>query len=132
MVRNIFAVIAGYIVWTVVFLGGASIVRLVRPGVYDAAGFTSDTIALVLFLLLSVMASGLAGALTARLCLRVPALWAVILAGCLLATGIPVQLSAWDKLPVWYNAAFLVLLLPATWGGALTVRRTGSAQVGLD
>ena len=127
MVRNILAVIAGYVSWTVVFLGGASIVRLVRPGVYDDAGFTSDAIALALFLLLSVMASGLAGALTAGLCLHMPGLWAVVLGGCLLATGIPVQWSAWDKLPVWYNTSFLVLLLPVTWSGALLVGRTGRA-----
>ena len=31
-----------------------------------------------------------------------------------MATGIPVQLSAWDQLPVWYNLVFLVLLVPVT------------------
>ena len=47
-----------------------------------------------------------------------------ILAGCLLATGIPVQLSAWNDLPVWYNLVFLTLLVPVTIAGGLSVKST--------
>ena len=43
---------------------------------------------------------------------------AAVLAALLLATGIPVQLSVWNDLPVWYNLAFLILLVPETVFGA--------------
>ena len=41
----------------------------------------------------------------------------VVLAGLLLATGVPVQLSAWELVPGWYPPAFLVALVPVTWLG---------------
>lgn len=51
-----------------------------------------------------------------------------ILAACLLATGIPVQISAWNDLPVWYNLLFLVLLVPVTVLGARLAAGRQSTQ----
>ncbi|MFK7820790.1 MAG: hypothetical protein AB8G99_18875 [Planctomycetaceae bacterium] len=114
MAKSILSVVAGYITWTVAFLGGAEVIRRLRTGVYDAEGFTSDVPALVLFLAISVLASVMAGYVAGLLADGKHLKHGVILAVCLLATGIPVQLSAWDKLPVWYNLAFLILLAPMT------------------
>ena len=114
MLRNVLSVIGGYLIWTVIFLGGAAVVRAIMPDVFDEAGFTSDITALVSILVLSFVASVVAGFACSKIATSNKMMCGWILAVCLLATGIPVQLSAWDDLPVWYNLAFLILLVPAT------------------
>lgn len=119
MARNILAAALGYLVWTALFLGGSAGIRSAMPSVHDQGGFTSNVAALSLYLVLSIAASLLAGYLVARIA-RVPATWVWITAVALLATGIPVQLSTWDQMPVWYNLIFLIMLVPATiFGGRL-------------
>ena len=121
MLKELLGVVAGYALWTVVFLGGSGVLRTVLAGVHDDAGFTSDPMALVLYLLLSFAASFLGGWAAARIAgIGLPV---YVLAGLLLVTGVPVQISAWDQLPVWYNLVFLVMLVPMTVLGA---RRGGS------
>jgi hypothetical protein len=115
-------VVAGYVLWTVIFLGGAAGVRAARPEVHDENGITSDVMTLVTYLVLSAVASLAAGYLTAKIAGSSRTLVAVILAFCLLATGIPVQMSVWNELPVWYNLVFLILLVPVTMAGAAMVR----------
>ena len=117
MLRNIIAVIAGFAIWTVIFLGGSAIVRAIMPEVFDDAGFTSDETALAIILGISVIASFICGFAASKIATSHQMLCGWVLAGCLLATGIPVQLSAWDKLPIWYNLIFLILLVPITMAG---------------
>jgi hypothetical protein len=112
--KSILSIIAGYVTWTFIFMGGAAIIRQLRTGVYDAEGYTSDVPALLLFLGMSVVASVMAGYVSGWLAEGKHLKHGIVLSICLLATGIPVQLSAWDKLPVWYNLAFLILLAPMT------------------
>lgn len=114
MVRNVLSVMIGYAVWTVIFLGGVAFVRTRFPEVYDAAGITTDSTALMLNLCFSVFASTVAGWLAARTARSTKMTCGWILAGCLLATGISVQFTAGIELPVWYNLAFLYLLVPVT------------------
>ena len=124
------AVAAGFVLWSAVFLGGSAGVRTLLPEVHDDSGATRDTAALLCHLLASAIASLLAGFLTARLRAR----WAPIgpvktrgsvwaLALLLLAVGIPVQVSAWQSLPVWYHLTFLGLLVPLTVLGGRIGRR---------
>jgi len=125
MIMSIVAVVAGYATWTVFFLGGSAVLRSVMASSHDAAGYTSETSALAIYLLLSVVASIAAGLVTALISKVKIRRDAMILAAALLATGIPVQLGAWDLLPVWYNLAFLILLVPATiWGSTLAVTKS--------
>lgn len=120
MIKSILSVVAGYALWTAVFLGGSAGVRAVMAGVHDEAGMTSDITALSAYLILSVVASLAAGFVTAKIADPPRTRWVLITAIALLATGIPVQLSAWDQLPVRYNLAFLLLLLPMTvFGGRM-------------
>lgn len=121
MVKQGMGIVAGYLTWTVIFLGGSAVLRAALAGVHDAEGFTTDLTALLLYLLLSFAASFLAGFATARLVGRGRPV--LILAVLLLATGIPVQLSAWDRIPVWYNLIFLAMLVPLTLMGG---RRAGT------
>lgn len=115
MLKQLIGIVVGYLTWTVVFLGGSAAVRAVLAGVHDAEGMTRDPMALVLYLVLSFAASFLAGLVTARLSDALRPVW--ILAALLLATGIPVQMSAWDQLPVWYHLVFLGMLVPMTLAG---------------
>jgi hypothetical protein len=125
MIMSIVAVIAGYATWTVLFLGGSTFVRSTFASTHDAAGFTDDSSTLIVYLTLSIFASMMAGFVTAKISKVKIKRDAMILAVALLATGIPVQLSAWDQIPVWYNLAFLILLVPVTiWGSSLAVNKS--------
>lgn len=117
MMRSILGVVAGYAVWTAVFLGSSFGIRSVMSSVHDEAGFTSDVAALGLYIVMSVVASLLAGFTVARIADAPKMRWVWITAIALLATGIPVQVSAWNALPIWYNVLFLVLLVPVTLKG---------------
>ena len=115
MGKTILSVIAGYLTWTVVFLGGSFGLRQLLTRVeFDAEGFTDNGMVLGLFLATSMLASLLAGYVAGWLADGKHLKHGLILLFCLLATGIPVQMSAWDKLPLWYNLAFLILLTPMT------------------
>jgi hypothetical protein len=114
MIMSIVAVVAGYITWTVVFLGGSAGLRSAMASTHDAAGYSSDVSTLLVYLVLSMIASAAAGFVTAKISKVKVRRDTMILAIALLATGIPVQLSAWDLIPVWYNVAFLLLLAPVT------------------
>ena len=118
MMRAILATLLGYAVWTAIWLGGNSVLfneaaEVVGAGErYTAVGPLAG--ALVLSLVCSLVAGAVAGKLasTAR-----PVL---VLACLLLLTGLVVQASVWDLMPIWYHAPFLVLLVPVTrLGGAL-------------
>ncbi len=117
MLKSVVAVVAGYVAWTVVFLGSSFGIRTLMSDVHTDDGLTTDLSALLLYLIMSVVASLIAGFVAARLAPRKMTRHAFVLALLLLATGIPVQLANWDVLPVWYNVAFLGMLLPATIAG---------------
>jgi len=122
---SIIAVLAGYVTWTVVFLGGSAAIRSVMASTHDEAGYSSDTSTLVVYLVLSIIASAMAGYVGAKISKVNIKRDTLILAGALLATGIPVRLASWNLLPIWYNMAFLLLLVPVTWwGSTFTVTRS--------
>ena len=122
---SIIAVIAGYATWTIIFLGGSAAVRSAMASTHDAAGYSSDTSTLVVYLVLSMIASAAAGFATAKISKVKIRRDTLVLAVALLATGIPVQLAAWNLLPVWYNLAFLLLLVPLTiWGSTFVAKKS--------
>lgn len=125
MANAFLSVVAGYIAWTVVFLGGSAGLRAAFASAHTPDGGTTSAGLLLAYLLLSFVASVAAGAATARLSTSHSGRNVLILAGLLLATGIPVQISVWETLPVWYHLAFLIALAPLTWaGGRLVTARS--------
>ena len=114
MARNILAVVAGFVAWTVVFLGLAAVVRSLFPDAYGPDGAVLATLPLLLVLLGSFVASIVAGYATARLAVSDRKRFTMILAGVLLVVGLFVQISGWDLAPAWYNIAFLLSLVPLT------------------
>jgi len=114
-------VIQGFIVWSLVFVGGEAVVRAIAPGAVAPADATYvGSVGILLgYLLRSVLASILAG-LTTALIAGENAKSTLILGVVLLAVGIMVQIGAWNMLPAWYHIVFLALLVPMTiFGGKL-------------
>ena len=61
------SVAVGYAAWTLIFLGGTAAIRALRPGVHDEAGVTSDIATLSIYLVISFVASLVAGVLAAQI-----------------------------------------------------------------
>ena len=114
------AVIAGVTLWTILWLGSNFALR--KAGILPADPATPVAAVAPLLLLLaeSAVISVVAGMVCAAIGGRGPAL---ALGVVLLALGITAQAVAWHLLPVWYHAAFLLLLVPATLLGARLRRR---------
>lgn len=122
--RAILAVLAGAVVWAVMWVGGTQAAQAAFPSVLSVGQPVSSTPALLGLIVYSVALSVLAGYVTASVAARdpMPAVWA--LAVLQLAIGIGVEASAWGLTPVWYHLVFLALIVPATvYGGRLRVRR---------
>lgn len=117
MKSSILAVVAGFALWSVLWLGGGAALRAVSPGAYDDAGMTGNTVQLALVLALSVVCSLASGFVAGRMtaCCAQPV---KVLAGLLLVVGLVVQISVWDQMPLWYHAGFLLLLVPMTLFGS--------------
>ncbi len=118
MVKSILAVVAGFVAWTVVFLGGGMGVASANAAKLDPEGFTDDPTTLLMYLVVSMLASVAAGFTTAKIAESMKMRHAQILGGILLVVGLIVQLGEWDRIPVWYNVLFLLLLIPITLMGA--------------
>ncbi len=123
MLRAILAVIAGYLVWTALWLGGNAAFfgaagEAVGAGVpYTAAGPLAGTIAL------SVVCSVAAGLTAAAIAGQRARAVVLVLAALLLLTGILVQIGVWPLMPVWYHLTFLALIVPATLLGGRLIKR---------
>ena len=118
MVRNILSVLAGFAVWTVLWLASNAAMAAAVPSAFAEDGSTENAGILVLFLVFSVVFSIVAGYLCVMLARRKPMRLAWILGVLLLAVGLFVQLQFWDVMPLWYHLIFLALLLPGTLFGA--------------
>ncbi|MFN0277399.1 MAG: hypothetical protein ACKVRN_02240 [Pyrinomonadaceae bacterium] len=130
MSRIILGVIVGFVVWTIIALGGDEALAKLSGGWYSTnrevlnkAVFNQaepvdpiDPTFFVIVLVLSVIASLLAGFLAAFVAnenRRTPLALGVLL----LIVGLYFQFTAWNQMPVWYHLAFLILLIPVTVAG---------------
>lgn len=114
MLRTTIAIIAGFILWSVLWLGGNSLLRLLFPAALREDGQVSSSGLLILLLGLAVVASVGAGYIAMLIAQATVIRSALILGLVLLLVGIGVQSQYWSVLPLWYHVSFLVLLLPAT------------------
>lgn len=119
MGRSVVAVVVGFVVWTVVWLGSNAAAAGLMPGRFDESGATRDPGALGGLLAVSVVASVLAGVVCALIARRRAVGHALVLGGVLLVVGIGVQAGYWDSMPLWYHLVFLGLLVPATVAGGV-------------
>lgn len=125
MVRIILAVIAGFILWSLLWTGSDAVFSRVSPDWYGkhhaeleqavnaGTAFMSDSLILLIALARSVVFSLVAGyvaALVAGENRRAPLGLGVLL----LLFGIFIQSIFWNYAPLWYHLSFLLLLVPVT------------------
>lgn len=117
MRRSVLGIVVGYVVWTMLWLGGGAGIQAAWPDALPAEGPITATGPLVLTLVLSVVCSLVAGRTAAVIThrRRRPVL---VMALLLLATGIGVQASVWARMPLWFHLSFLVLIVPMCLLGA--------------
>lgn len=122
--RAVGAVVAGAVVWAVLWIGGTRAAQRAWPTIAAPSEPVSHVGLLLGYIGFSVVLSVLAGWVTAAVRGRDPmaAVWA--LAVLQLALGIVAEVSYWSLLPLWYHLVFLALVVPATvYGGRLAGRR---------
>ena len=114
MLRSIGAVIAGFVLWTVLWLGANSLLTIITPDSYNEDGSTDSAALMLIILILSVIFSIIAGYTAEQIVIDGSTwpVWALALA--LLLVGLLVQMSFWALFPVWYSILFLLFLVPAT------------------
>lgn len=112
--RRILAVLAGAVVWAVLWIGGTMLAQSLFPAQLNPTQPITHTGALLGLILYSVALSLLAGFVTAVVgkAQAVTAVWALAVLQLLL--GIGFEASAWNLTPVWYHLVFLALIIPAT------------------
>jgi len=123
MFRIIIGVVVGFIVWSILWVGFDAVLRAVWIS-YDESvkAMTFSSTMLVIPLILSAIVSIISG-FVAALISKENSKSPLILGILLLIVGIFVQISAWDKIPLWYNLAFWTLLIPMTiLGGRLRTK----------
>ena len=113
--RTALGVIAGFVVWSVLWLGTNALLRGAGMLPTTSTEPISATAPLAALLIASVICSIAAGYTAARAA-HVQAA-APILGIILLVVGIIVQTKYWHLMPAWYSIAFLVLLLPMAVAG---------------
>ena len=122
MKYQIIGVVAGYLSWTILFLGGAAGVRRILSSTHDEKGFSQDPFTLLIYLGISLFASLAAAGITTYFAGENNAVKTALFLGCcLLATGIPIQISTWLMVPPWYHVLFLGQLIPVPMLSALAI-----------
>lgn len=128
MGRATLAVIAGAVVWAVLWVGGAMGAQAALPDLLDPTQRLEHVPALLGYITYSAVLSVLAGFVTAAVRGPSPmrAVW--VLAWIQLALGVGIEASGWALTPAWYHLVFLALLVPATvWGGTLRAASSSTA-----
>ena len=122
MARMIFGVIAGFIVWSILWVGSDAVFGLIsadwgktstefREAVANKTPYALSATVLIALLVKSFIVSIISGFICALIA-RENAKSTVVLGVLLLLFGIFVQASHWNYMPLWYHIPFLVLLIP--------------------
>jgi len=125
MVRIILGAIAGFIVWSVVWVGSEKILSAIWPdwyGVHQIAfeaavanggTFSADTTILLMNIVRGSIISVLSGFLAALIAgenRRSPLILGILL----VAFGLFIVALSWNYIPLWYHIIFTVLLIRMT------------------
>lgn len=131
--KSVLAVLAGFAVWTVIYLGSTQGILAAFPNRFADDGSTRDISVLLLMLLASVVASFAAGWITAAVAPKARLRHGLVLGGINLLVGIGVQSAYWSTIPVWYHLTFLGLLVPVialgAWLSRIAKGRLGQASL---
>ncbi len=128
MGRSILAVLAGAVVWAVLWLGSNATLAAVFPGQLVPNQYIGHTGILMTLLALCIAFSLLAGYVTAVVARTNLVKHGLALGVLQLGLGIFFQSQYWNLMPLWYHLVFLTLLLPGNVYGAW-LRDTVSRRV---
>ena len=129
--RSIPALVSGYVLWTVLWLGGNASLR--AAGLLPSDPTQPVLAPLPLFVLIGLsLVCSLLGGYVAGVVSRSSSMWTIALLGVLLfATGCFVQSTVWRLMPLWYHLIFLGMVIPVTLvGGVVTRRRPPPSEQG--
>jgi len=125
MLKIVLGVIAGFVAWSVLWIGSDQVLIMASPSWYaihqdnfqlamtNQDPFKPDTTILIMNLVRAVIISIMSGFLAAFIAgenRRTPLILGVLL----LAVGLLVEIMAWNYLPIWYHLVFLAMLIPFT------------------
>ncbi len=125
MLRIILGVIAGFIAWSILWVGSDQLFHLFSPPWYgaqkdamalavaNAETFRTDASISVIDLVRSGIASIMAGFIAAVVAgenRRSPLILGIIL----LIVGVAVQVHLWNVFPIWFHVIFWLMLIPLT------------------
>jgi len=135
MLRIILGVIAGFIVWSIVWVGMDALLSAISPDWFGRIltefqnalnrnePFTPPASVSIYLIFQSVLCSLIAG-FTAAAIAKENRKSTLALGVLLLATGVFVEAYHWNYFPLWYHVSFLLLLIPATiLGGKLKTEK---------
>jgi hypothetical protein len=123
MLRVILGIVAGFIAWSILWVGSDQVIMMLSPGWYGAhqlgfekamtnkSEFTPDNTIMIMHLVRAViitLMSGYLAAFIARGNRNAPLGLGILL----LLFGAMVQAMAWNYIPIWYHIIFLGLLIP--------------------
>jgi len=123
MLKIVLGVIAGFVAWSILWVGSDQVLMTASPMWYGAhqlgfeqamtnkTAFAPDTTILIMHLVRSIIISIMSGFLAAFIAgenRRAPLILGVLL----LLFGLMVEVMAWNYLPIWYHLIFLALLIP--------------------
>jgi hypothetical protein len=143
MLKIVLGVIAGFIGWSILWVGSDQVLAMMSPGWYGAhqdafqlavqaqQPFTPDTTILLMHLVRAAIFSVMSGFLAAFIAgenSRTP----LFLGGLLLVFGLMVQLLVWFYLPIWYHLVFLGMLIPLTLLGGKLKKVNAAAPSGSE
>ncbi len=125
MGKIILGIVAGFIAWSVLWIGSDAILMTLLPGWYGShqaefetavknqTPFTVDSMILIIGLIRSIIISIISGYLAALIA-KENKTSTFCLGILLLLIGIFIQSIFWNYVPLWYHIPFLLLLIPMT------------------
>lgn len=125
MLRIVLGAVAGFILWSILWVGGDAILSAISPGwwgkgslefraaVENKTPYSLDSTVSLILLVKSVVISVISG-FVAAIIARENAKSTLGLGILLLLFGIFIQSIYWNYMPLWYHILFLLLLIPMT------------------
>lgn len=118
MLKNIFAVIGGFILWSAFWVVSDLTLLVLSPNWYGENLKSFSTSVLLISLARSIFISIISGYVAALIARKYQTQTAFALGVLLFAFGVFVQAQFWNQIPLWYHLTFLALLIPMTLLGA--------------
>lgn len=124
MLRIILGIIAGFVVWSILWVGSDAVFSAISPdwgkksadfrsAVENNIPYTIETSVLIVLLIKSFVVSIISGFLAALIA-RENSKSTFGLGVLLLIFGIFIQMAYWNYMPIWYHVPFLLMLIPMT------------------